>query len=226
LGYHYEKQNPINLKKSALTPEIQQTITFIATATASGIIGNRADSWFVNLYYHEKSRILAWIREWSLTEDDKRTINKNEKLKILFSQITSNVANEIFDEKLAIWSSITESLLRNKKYKFEKKQYFINLFIKLDTFTINYLVNLIVKGPIISTEVFPYNEFNKPNIKDPNFGFYLGQIQSASTGLTDMYSDKNNTYFKISELGKEFIDFISNSSENKIKSMIKNINRP
>lgn len=204
-----------------MTPEIQKTIEFIAVATASGLIGNRADSWFVNLYYHEKSRILSWLRSWSLTEEDKKLINENEELKILFSQITSNVANEIFEEKLLIWPTITESLLRNKKYKFKKKQYFINLFIKLDTFTINYLAHLKFKGEIISTVVFPNNELHKPSTDSEDFGFYLGQIQSAGAGLTDMYSKELNTYFKISELGEEFIDFISNSSHKKIKAMAK-----
>lgn len=204
-----------------MTPEIQKAIEFVAVTAASGIIGNRIDSWFVNLYYHEKARILSWLRSWSLTEEDKKRINENEQLKILFSQITSNVANEIFEEKLLIWPTITESLLRNKKYKFKRKQYFINLFIKLDTFTINYLAHLKFNGEIVSTEVFPNNELHKPKIDSKKFGFYLGQIQSANTGLTDMYHKDGKAYLKISELGEQFIDFISNSSKKKIKSILK-----
>jgi len=199
-----------------LTPEIQKAIEFVAVATASGIIGNRVDSWFVNLYYHEKSRILSWLRSWTLTEEDKKMINENEQLKILFSQITSNVANEIFEEKLLIWPTITESLLRNKKYKFKKKQYFINLFIKLDVATINYLAHLKFNGKIVSAKVFPTNEFHKPKIDSKDFSFYLGQIQSANTGLTDLYHKNHKSYIKISELGEQFIDFISNSSKKKL----------
>lgn len=206
-----------------MTTEIQKAIEFIAIATTSGLIGNRADAWFVNLYYHEKSRILSWLRSWTLTEEDKKLINENEELKILFSQITSNVANEIFEEKLLIWPTITESLLRNKKYKFKKKQYFISLFIKLDKFTINYLAHLKFKGEIESTTVFPNNEYHKPETDSEDFGFYLGQIQSASAGLTDMYNKDSKTYFKISDLGDQFIDFISNSSMKKIKKLAKPI---
>lgn len=204
-----------------MTPEIQKAIEFVAVAATSGIIGNRVDSWFVNLYYHEKSRILSWLRSWTLTEDDKKLINENEQLKILFSQITSNVANEIFEEKLLIWPSITESLLRNKKYKFKKKQYFISLFIKLDTFTINYLAHLKFKGDIVSTTIFPNNKFHKPKTGSKDFTFYLGQMQSVGAALTDMYHKDGEAYVKISELGEQFIDFISNSSEKNIKSMLK-----
>lgn len=90
------------------SPEVQNAIRFVAGAAAGGAIGNRVDSWFVNLYYHEKVRISAWLKSFTITEADKALINSDEKTKILFSQVTSSVANEIFEQKLLIWPTITE----------------------------------------------------------------------------------------------------------------------
>ena len=207
----------INL--SNLLPELKNAIEFVGATATAGIIGNRIDGWFVNLYYHEKKRITSWLSSWKLSEADKQQINDDEKLKIMFSQVTSNVANEIFEQKLLIWPTITESLLRNKKFEFDKKQYFINLFIKLDTFTINFLGVLYVQKKMDYYRVFPENKYNKPEIEDENFGYYLGQLQSAFVGTTTMYSDEsdNKTYLKLSDLGEEFIEFISDSSIEKIK---------
>ena len=205
-----------------LLPEIKQAIEFVAAAATGGLIGNRVDGWFVNLYYHEKQRILSWIRSWTLTESDKEAINNDEKLKILFSQVTSSVANEIFDQKLLIWPTITESLLRNNAFSFDKKQYFISLFLKLDPFTIHFLATLCFKGHIEYEEVFPgHRENKKPSITDKAFSFYLGQLQSAFAGTTDLFYDdkKQIHYIKISDLGSQFIDFISNSSQEKIKEI-------
>jgi hypothetical protein len=202
-----------------LLPEIKRAIEFIAAAATGGVIGNRVDNWFVNLYYHEKNRIINWLNGWVLSHEDKLKIEKNENLKILFSQLISNVANETFEKKLLIWPSITESLLRNEDFKFDEKQYFISLFIKLDTFTINYLAKLYFSGPIDYQVVFPANKMNKPLLGENNFGMYLGQLQSSTSGMTDMYSENNSTLIKISDLGKNFMDFISNSSMEKIKQM-------
>lgn len=110
-------------------------------------------------------------------------------------------------------------MLRNENYSFDKKQYFINLFVKAEPFTINYLAKLYFLGAIASNVVFPDNNLHKPEINDANFGLYLGQLQSAYTGITDMYQANGTTMIKISDLGKEFIDFISNSSMEKIKKM-------
>ena len=202
-----------------ILPEVQKSIEFISTAAAGGVIGNRVDSWFTNLYFHEQHRILKWLQFFKLTDKDKSKINNDEQLKLMFSQITSSVANEIFDQKLLIWPNITENLLRNESLKINKKQFFINLFIKLDVFTLEFLSKLYFDGKIKYEIIFPNNKINKPDINDESFVYYLGQIQSLSTGMTDMISDEHQTYVQISDLGKEFIDFISNSSKENLEKI-------
>lgn len=200
-----------------ILPEIQNSLEFIGTAAVGGVIGNRIDSWFTNLYFHERHRILKWVQSFKLNENDKYKINNSEELKIMFSQITSSVANEIFEEKLLIWPTITENLLRDESIKFHKKQFFINLFIKLDNHTLEFLSKLYFDGKMEYETIFPNNKVNKPSINDKNFTYYLGQMQSVSTGMTDMISEEDQTYVDISELGREFIDFISNSSKENLE---------
>lgn len=202
-----------------ILPEIKDTLQFIGSAAAGGVIGNRVDSWFANLYFHERHRILKWLQYFKLTDDDKDKINNDEQLKIMFSQITSSVANEIFEEKLLIWPSITEGLLRNQLIEFDKKQFFINLFIKLDIHTLGFLSKLYFDGKINYQIIFPNNKVHKPGINDKDFTYYLGQMQSVSTGMTDMISEDGYTYIQISDFGKEFIDFISNSSKENLKNI-------
>lgn len=205
-----------------ILPEIQKTLEFVGTAAAGGVVGNRVDSWFTNLYYHERHRILKWLEFFKLSESDKMKINNNNQLKIMFSQITSSVANEIFDEKLLIWPRITESLLRNETIKFDKKQFFISLFIKLDLHTLKFLSKLYFEGRMKYEVVFPNNKANKPNVDDETFTYYLGQMQGLTVGMTDMISEDHQTYVQISEFGKEFIDFISNSSKESLESLSSN----
>jgi len=202
-----------------ILPEIQKSLEFIGSAAAGGVIGNRVDSWFTNLYFHERHRILKWLEYFRLTENDKNKIYSDEDLKIMFSQIISSVASEIFEEKLLVWPTITESLLRNDTIKFEKKQFFINLFIKLDVHTLKFLSKLYFDGRMKYETIFPNTKTNKPNIDDENFIYYLGQMQSLSAGMTDAISENHQTYIQISELGKEFIDFISKSSKENLEDI-------
>ncbi|WP_029286708.1 hypothetical protein [Pedobacter sp. R20-19] len=140
----------INLKKqysiapnefTQLLPEVQDALKFLSITVASGILGNRADAWSMNLYYHQKQRLLKWVNAWKLSDEDRRVIDQDENVRILFSQVTSTVADEIFDKKLLLWPIITESLLRNKNFEFNEKQYFIKEFTKLDPFGIDFLAN-------------------------------------------------------------------------------------
>lgn len=204
-----------------ILPEIRQSLEFIGNAAIGGIIGNRFDSWFLNLYFHEKERILKWLEFFKLSDIDKAKINSDKNLKIMFSQVTSSVANEIFEEKLFIWPSITESLLRNEVISFDKKQFFINLFIKIDVHTLKFLSKLYFEGRMHYEIIFPNNKLSKPNIDEENFSYYLGQMQSVSSGMTDMFSENSQTFIQISALGREFIDFISNSSQENLQNAVK-----
>jgi len=97
----------------------------------------------------------------------------------MFSQITSSVANEIFEEKLLIWPSITESLLRNQSIEFDKKQFFINLFIKLDIHTLDFLSKLYFDGKMNYQIIFPDNKAGKPSVNDKDFT-YLSWTNAVS----------------------------------------------
>jgi len=52
-----------------------------------------------------------------------------------------------------------------------------------------------------------------------DFSLYLGQLQNASNGFMAFITVDNTTYIRISEFGSKFIDFISNSSLERIKEM-------
>lgn len=198
-----------------ILPELKSVIEYVGAAATGGIIGNR----FVNLYYHEKQRILRWVQSWTLTQADREVIDNNEEIRLLFSQVTSSVANEIFEKKILIWPLITESLLRNQEFEFNEKQYFINLFLRTDPFTIHYLAKLDIEGPIDYSTVFPNNDTNRPPLGHQDIGLNLGQLQSAYSGTTDLVYDGTETKIKISELGKRFLYFISNSSKKEIIKM-------
>jgi len=204
-----------------IIPELKKTIEYIATIVASGVIGNRFDSWFVHLYYHQKQRLISWLHEWQLTNDDKQIIESTEEMKVLFSHVTSNVANEMFEQKLLLWPSITESLLRNKHFEFSEKQYFINLFSKLEPFTIHFLAKLEFEGPIDYNRVFPKDSGYIPPLGNPDLSLYLGQLQSSTAGVTQLYNDTENakSYIRITPLGSHFMEFISNSSKEKIEQL-------
>lgn len=204
-----------------LSSQEQKIIEFIVTAITSGIIGNRADVWLQNLYNHEKIRFIKWIKNWTLTDEDQKLLNQNENYKILFSQITKNVTNEIYDEKLIIWSMLTLSFLRDEKYDFDKKQFFINLFTRIDKASLYFLSELTIKKKIDYYIIFPHNELKKPSIKANNFSLYLGYLLIHDSGLIDMISKDNTVYFRLSELGNEFLDFITYSTKEHIKNIQK-----
>ena len=203
-----------------LIPEIKSVIEFLSAAIATGVVGNRADSWFMSLYYHQRKRLINWVSAWKMSDEDRQLIENDEDVKILFSQVTATVADEIFNKKLLLWPTITESLLRNKNFEFNEKQYFINQFMKLDPFAIHYLAKLEVDGAINVEKVFPTNkpEF-RPELGSDDFPLFLGQLQNSANGLMAQRQIGSRSEFMISKLGSRFLDFISNSSLDKINEM-------
>lgn len=199
-----------------LTPYLKEILGYIATAAAGGVIGNRADAWFMSLFYHQRKRLIDWIDNWKPEIDDIKYLVEDKEIQMLFSNIIAEISNEINDKKFLLWPEITASIIRRKHLSIDKKQYFISLFKRLDTFSLQYLATLSVDKEIKYFNVF--NELGEqPDVGSEKHNFYLGQLQCASTGLTLMKSDLKQTVFCLTQLGKDFIDFISDESNEKLR---------
>ena len=190
--------------------ELTPYVKHIVSTVADGIIGNRGDAWFTSLLYHQKKRFLNWINNWQPKENDIATLLKNDDLKILFSNMINNILNEISDEKLLIWPMVTDSLVRNKNLDINLKQLFISYFIKLDAFSIKYLAYLKFNDGIIYSDLVDINLGPLP-LNHVNYTNYLGHLQCVNTGLIFFCSTSNK--YKLSELGLQFIDFVSEYSK-------------
>lgn len=201
-----------------LSPYLKDALGYIATAAAGGIIGNRADAWYMSLFYHQRKRILDWLSSWNPEINDIKTLIEDEKLRLLFSNAVADISNEINDKKLLFWPEITDSIIRCQDLIIDKKQYFISLFNRLDVFTLKYLATLYLDKEIDYFKVFN-DSGAQPDSGSKKHVFYLGQLQCTTTGLTGM-TTKDPIKFFLTDLGKEFIDFISDESKNKLKSLI------
>ena len=199
-----------------LTPYLKEVLGYIATAAAGGLIGNRADAWFMSLFYHQRKRLVDWINNWNPEIEDVKYLIQNKEIQMLFSNVIADISNEINDKKFLLWPEITDSIIRRKHLSLDKKQYYISLFKRLDTFSLQYLVAL-----SLNKKIEYFNVFNKsgdqPDVGSKKHIFYLGQLQCASTGLTVMKNDSNQTFLYLTQLGRDFIDFISNESNEKLK---------
>jgi|GEM_PF-5607829 len=202
-----------------LTPYLREVLGYVATAAAGGVIGNRADAWFMSLFYHQRRRLVDWIDNWKPEIEDIKCLVENTEIQMIFSNIIANISNEINDKKILLWPEITDSIIRRKQLSIDKKQYYVSLFKRLDTFSLQYLATLSVDKRIEYAQVFN-NSGEQPDIGSEKHTFYLGQLQCASTGLTVMTSDSEQTFFCLTHMGKDFIDFISNESNEKIKLLM------
>ncbi len=203
-----------------LTPYLQDTVKFIAAAAAGGVIGNRVDNWFMSLFYHQRRRIIDWIDTWNPDIKDIQVLMEDDKLRILFSKVFADISNEISDTKVLLWPAITDSIIRRQEIAIDKKQYFISLFNRFDAFTLKYLASLYFERELDYFQVF--NESgDQPDNGSTKHAFFLGQLQCVTTGLTDITRVQPSKLF-LTQLGKEFVDFISDESKNKLKFIMDN----
>lgn len=201
-----------------LSPYLKDALGYVATAAAGGVIGNRVDTWFMSLFYHQRKRLIDWLNSWKPEIGDIKALVEDESLRILFSKVIADISNEIYDTKLLLWPEITDSIIRDKKMPLDKKQYFISLFNRLDVFTIKYIAILYVQSGLEYENIFNIDGM-QPDLGSEKHLLFLGQIQCATTGLTDFTKDGKNVFF-LTQLGREFVDFISDESKNKIKLMM------
>lgn len=202
-----------------LTPYLKEVIGYVATAAAGGVIGNRVDAWFMSLFYHQRKRLIDWIENWKPEVDDIKFLIENTEIQMLFSNIIAEISNEINDKKFLLWAEITDSIIRRKHLSIDTKQYYVSLFKRLDTFSLQYLAALSVDKRIEYFKIF--NESgDQPDIGSKKHTYYLGQLQCSSTGLTVMKSDSKQTFLYLTQLGADFIDFISNESNEKLKLLL------
>lgn len=195
-----------------LSSDIKEALKYIAAAAVGGVIGNRADAWFMSLFYHQRKRLIEWLTIWKPKISDLDNLLKDERLKILFSSIIADISNEINDTKFAIWPDITDSMIRRQDLPLDEKQYFVSLFKRLDTFSLQYLASLYYEKGIDYTEIFNVSE-SQPDIGSRKHILYLGQLQCSTTGLTTMDSTRMN----LTRLGEGFVNFISEESRKKLK---------
>jgi len=201
--------NPV-LIFAELSPQVQESIKFVAAAAVGGVVGNRADTWFMSLFYHQKVRLLNWIKKWNPQKEDIECIEADEKIKLLFSHIVKEISNEADDNKFMLWPKITDSIIRKKEIELDLKQHYLTLFKRLDSFAIQYLANLYFEGSMDIDGIFN-NSSELPDVGDKKHIYCIGQLQCATTGLTTL-SNSQPTKIKITKFGKQFIDFVSNES--------------
>ena len=198
-----------------LTPSLKDALSFFATTAVSGLIGNRVDAWFMSLFYHQRRRISDWLISWNPNIIDLQALNEDEKLRTLFSKVFADISNEINDTKFLLWPEITDSIIRRQEITIDKKQYFIALFNKFDAFTLKYLATLYFEKELDYFQVF--NESgDQPDNGSRKHAFFLGQLQCVTTGLTDITRVQPSKLF-LTQLGREFVDFISDESKNKLR---------
>jgi hypothetical protein len=185
-----------------LTPYLQEILKYVALTGAGGIIGNRLDSWFVSLFYHQRKNIVDWLDDWSPKLEDLDVLSQDEKLRHIFSVILSSVSNEIFKEKLKGWGKIADSVIRNKELSFDKKRYFMSCYSRFDSLTIQYLLKLYQKP--ISPEDLYGKEGYPPKGNTEYEKNFIGQLNSVTCGFAVVA----NNGIGLSDLGKEFINFI------------------
>lgn len=202
-----------------LTPYLKEILSYVATAAAGGVIGNRVDAWFMSLFYHQRRRLVNWIENWKPEVEDIKYLIEDTEIQMLFSNIIAEISNEINDKKFLLWPEITDSIIRRKHLSIDEKQYYVSLFRRLDTFSLQYLAILSVDEKIEYFKVFN-DSGDQPDLGNEKHVFYLGQLQCASTGLTVMKSDSKQTFLYLTQLGKDFVDFISNESNEKIKLLM------
>lgn len=93
------------------------------------------------------------------------------------------------------------------------------MFLKAEPVTIHFMAHLYIKGKMSYELIYP--EGVPPQLPDANFGMYLGMLQSSLfAGIKTYYDEKASKHWiEITDMGREFIDFISNASITKIKEM-------
>ena len=206
---------------SELSSHLQEVLKYIATAAAGGIIGNRTDDWFKSLFFHQRKNLVNWLHNWQPTVEDVKAILEDENIRMLFSKITKEVSDELDPVKISLWPKIADSIIRNKDLPFDKKQYFVSMFNRLDAFSLKYLATLRQNGNLLYTQVFDLAG-RQVEIGTEKHTFQLAQLQCSSTGFVYMYTDSiksRENKFSLTNLGIEFIDFIGNASEAKLNTI-------
>jgi hypothetical protein len=138
-------------------------------------------------------------------------------LRMLFSKITSDISNEMDETKLRLWPTITDSIIRNKELTFDKKQVFISIFNRLDGFSLKYLATLYNIGKIDYKEIFNMDG-SESEMGTLKHSYNLAQLQCLPCGLVGLKSGAE-TYMYLTSFGKEFIDFVSNKSQEYIDNI-------
>lgn len=202
---------------SELTPYLKDALKYIGTAAVGGFIGNRADQWFMSLFYHQRKRLIKWLDDWNPSIEDIKDLLEDENLRLLFSKAIADISNEMNESKLLLWPDITDSIVRKKEIPFDQKEYFISLFNRLDTFSIKYLATLYTQNNVPYDNVFNLTG-EQPQLGSAKHIFFLGQLQCATSGLTDFTKTHPMSFF-LTNLGKEFIDFIADKSKDKLSSI-------
>lgn len=200
-----------------LLPAIQKGLEFVFESAFAGVIGNQADNWFSNLFFYQQQRLQNWISYWEPNKNDLLIINSDERVKELFSKITKEVSDELFADKIIMWANITDTVIRNKEYDFDKKLYYTNLLIKLEPFVIHYMATLYVKNGLSYNIVFPNRKF--PRLGYKHFNYYLSQNICKDLAFTLIYMHDDDSIIRLTEFGKDFIDFVGGASLDKINEL-------
>ena len=177
----------------------QEDITFLfnlATSISASFIYDISKK-VVKLLPHQESNLTKWKEFWNPSPEDLELIKNDKDIQRIVSILFEKAENEIFEEKLANWGKITDNVVRNKKTDNSHDLYFIKLFSDMPLSVLYYLLNLYKKGEAEVINGYPVNDSEKQEE-------YFCSNYCVCLSLTECYSGK----FKLTDLGKSFIDFI------------------
>lgn len=153
---------------------------------------------------HERENVIKFSRNINVDEEEIKKYIQTDIGKRLMSIILGKVKEEIFLEKIKLWSKIASTLITNNEIGLDKKEFFISKFAESNQYILHFLVTINQKE-VYSTDLWD----NSGKIVENNEGLVLGQLYSAINGLSEMSHNDGKTRFHLSKLGKEYLDFIN-----------------
>ncbi len=169
-----------------------------------GIIGNLSTDFLKSLLPHERENITEFSRNINVDEEEIKNYLQTDIGKRLMSVILGKVKEEIFLEKIKMWSKIASTLITNNDITLDRKEFFISKFAESNQYILHFLATINQKE-VYNTDLWE----NSGKIVEKNESLVLGQLYSAINGLSEMYHNDGKTRFHLSKLGKEYLDFIN-----------------
>ena len=173
---------------------------------ASGVLGNFTYDYLKSLGYYQLENLKRYFNYDYFDEEKFISYIQNEKGKRIISIIIKKVTEEIYESKLSGWGKLTSSIVSNSNYELNRINFYIKKYIEIDEFTLYFLIKLNIEKFDYS-DVYTSNKNGSKVVKGKE-EIALAQIYCSVNGFSDIYLDDGRTFISISELGKDFLNFI------------------